>query len=315
MPTPRRLAVAAVLAALALTTAPAPAGAATAGAATAGAATAGALDVGRLVLSPTDAGYVGDLRITVRNTGTEAVAPQVYVTEPVAGSWSGAGYEFCQEAVPRRTPRVFECRLSLIEPGASHTFAASFTVRTAPRPYAMAVSGGTVNASVNEPPADLGHAAFATRFRATDGSLRDPRPYVQDTEADARFAGADVARLRQRPDGSWAGTLRVSARRLGDAAHQWLYLTTALPAGVRLEGTEPIEAPCWDECYVPGGPFMEGERRTFDLLLAADPGTAPGRARHGHGDAVGAVVRRHRARPGSGQQHGQVRRGRDPVEP
>ena len=100
---------------------------------------------------------------------------------------------------------------------------------------------------------------------------------MQDTDADARFAGADVARLRQRPDGSWAGTLRVTARWRGDAAHQWLYLTTALPAGVRLEGTEPIEAPCWDECYVPGGPFMEGERRTFDLLLAADPGTAPGR--------------------------------------
>ena len=112
MPTIRRLAVAAVLVALALTAAPAPAGADT-----------GALDVGRLVLSPTAAGYVGDLPITVRNTQPEAVAPQVFVTEPVAGSWSGAGDEFCQEAVPRQSPRVFECWLGLIEPGGSHTFA------------------------------------------------------------------------------------------------------------------------------------------------------------------------------------------------
>jgi hypothetical protein len=54
-------------------------------------------------------------------------------------------------------------------------------------------------------------------------------------------------------------------------------VNTALPAGVRLDGTEPAEVPCWDECPVPGGPFMEGERRAFDLLLVADPGTAPGR--------------------------------------
>jgi hypothetical protein len=265
MPTTRRLAVAAVLVALALTAAPAPAGAGT-----------GALDVGRLVLSPAATGYVGDLRITVRNTRPEAVAPQVFVTEPVAGSWSGAGDEFCMEAVPRQSPRVFHCSLGLIEPGGSHTFAASFTVRTAPRPYAMAVRGGTVSASVVEPPVDLGTAPFATLFRATGGSLRNPRPYVQDTSADAGFAGADVARLRLRPDGSWAGTLRVEARWRGDAAHRTLYVNTALPAGVRLDGTEPAEVPCWDECPVPGGPFMEGERRAFDLLLVADAGTPAG---------------------------------------
>ena len=151
-----------------------------------------------------------------------------------------------------------------------------------------------------DPPADLGTAAFATRFRATDGSLRDPRPYVQDTSTDARFAGADVARLRPRPDGSWAGTLRVTARWRGDAAHWTLYVNTALPPGVRLDGTEPAEWPCWDECPVPGGPFMEGERRTFDLLPGGRPKHGARPARHGRSDTVGAVERRHGARPGAG---------------
>jgi hypothetical protein len=93
MPASRRLAVAATLAALALTAVPAPA-----------AAEAGTVDVGRLVLNPTAAGYVADVRITVRNTTAAPAAPHVLVTEPVAGSWSGAGAEFCMEAVPASRP-------------------------------------------------------------------------------------------------------------------------------------------------------------------------------------------------------------------
>ena len=68
-------------------------------------------------------------------------------------------------------------------------------------------------------------------------------------------------------------------RYAGDAAHDELWVNGIdLPAGVTVWSTDPESNPAdWvGRVPVPGGRFMAGEQRNFDLVLRAADGTAPG---------------------------------------
>ncbi|MEV4758335.1 hypothetical protein AB0J86_24900 [Micromonospora sp. NPDC049559] len=156
-------------------------------------------------------------------------------------------------------------------------FAVDFEVLTTPRPYPMTAGGGAITLSSGSGNA-LDEASFTASFRSTSGSLRNSRPYVQDTTAAASIT-ADPASLTltRQADGTFAGQLSTSVRYAGDAAHDDLRIeAVGLPAGVRLSGTFPASPCFFSSCTVPGGRFMAGERHFVDLLFTADPTTSVG---------------------------------------
>lgn len=238
-----------------------------------GADAAGEATVGRLVLQPSDRGYQGELPVTVTNHGDSSTA-RLLVTEPVAGSWRGTvSNEFCMVTTPKQYLRTFDCWL-LVAPGESRTVTVRFEVLTRTRPYAMSAAGGQVAVQVGDDAP--GAAPFETVFRSTTGSLRHPRPYLQDTRARAAISTGEAV-LTRRADGSWAGWLPVTVRYRSDAPHNYLNVRSTLPAGTDIEATDPADLPAFGTGFVvPGGRFMEGERRTFRVLLTAPAGTQPG---------------------------------------
>ena len=270
--TRRRSAAAAIGAAAVLLAPAAGAVAAPAAATSEGAATA---SVGRLVLEPSTRGYQGDLPITITNDSDRDVS-HVLITEPVAGSWRGTvSNEFCMVAVPKQYVRTFDCAVP-VGPGKSYPFTARFEVLTRTRPFAMSVDGGQVAVQVGYESPVTTTTSFRTVFRSTTGSLTDPRPYVQDSSAQASIKTGE-AQLNRQADGSYAGWLPVTVRYRSDAPHNYLNVRAALPAGMDIVDMDPADLPVFaDGFVVPGGAFMEGERRTFRVLLTAPAGADPG---------------------------------------
>ncbi|MGC3864121.1 hypothetical protein ACPSM1_28505 [Micromonospora chersina] len=252
----------------------------------AAAPTGGQLDadvsVGRLVLDPTARGYQGSLPITVTNRGPAATYFSVTIVEPVAGSIGNVSPDSpCVYLSPQDNRRVVNCMVPgpNLEPGEARPFSVAFQVLTPPRDEAMIAEGGKVSVNVGDGnPAVGDRASFAARFRSTSGSLRHPVPYVQDSQARASIRTAGGVTLVRQEDGSYLGRLPVSVGWAGDAAHEYLSVeATTLPAGVRIWGTDPQDMPSFFTSFqVPGGRFMTGEQRSFDVLLRADPGTEPG---------------------------------------
>ncbi len=240
------------------------------------------VSVGRLVLNPTERGYRGSLPITVTNRGRADTYFSVTIVEPVAGSIgnlspdSPCGYQGLQD-----NRRVVNCMVPGpdLKPGERRSMTVAFEALTTPRGVAMIARGGRVEVNVGDGSAAVGDAEnFAARFRSTSGSLRKPVPYVQDSQARASIGAAAGATLVRQEDGSYQGRLPVTVRWAGDAAHDRLFVeATTLPAGVQIWGTDPQDLPSFfTEFVVPGGRFMAGEERSFDVLLRAEPGTVPG---------------------------------------
>ncbi|MFF0469209.1 hypothetical protein ACFYPX_17465 [Micromonospora zamorensis] len=240
------------------------------------------VSVGQLVLNPTERGYQGNLPITVTNRGRADTYFSVTIVEPVAGSIgnlspeSACGFQGLQD-----NRRVVNCSVpgDNLKPGERRSFTVAFQALTTPRGVAMIARGGRVEVNVGDGSEAIGDAeSFAARFRSTSGSLRNPVPYAQDSQARASISTAAAATLVRQEDGSYQGRLPVTVRWAGDAAHDLLFVeATTLPAGVQIWGTDPQDMPSFFTNFVvPGGRFMAGEERSFDVLLRAEPGTVPG---------------------------------------
>ncbi|WP_422772861.1 hypothetical protein ACN28C_07750 [Plantactinospora sp. WMMC1484] len=251
------------------------AAASTANVAVAAASTANVAD--RLVLEPTNFGYRGSLQAELTYRGSEPGRATYVITEPVPGSYQNLEWGIsCYsggEYLPDGRVRV-ECDVpgGNLQPGEQRTFSVDFEVLTAVRPFAMKAGNGRLAVEVGgEVVTD---ETFRTRFRSSTGSLEDPQPYVRDEQPEAGITAGDLTLVRQ-PDGTFEGRLPLTVRYDGDAPHTGLFLLTSnLPAGVFETYTEPNDG-CAHFC-VPGGQFMEGEVRSFDLVFAASAQTPLG---------------------------------------
>jgi hypothetical protein len=244
------------------------------------------VSVTRLILEPTDRGYVGSIRITVRNTSTQPIVPSVGFVEPVAGSWLritpiGGCDTYLDGFDPPASPRRITCRLDrILAPGEQIRLTAEFQALTRTRVYAMSASDATVYVGDGFAEGEYsGSATFTTRFRSTGGSLANPRPYVQDTQTNATLTTADEVVLARMPgpDYNFVGRLTVTVRWRGDTPHQHVSVSASQPEGVGILRTDPPSGSCgFTSCEVPGGPFMPGEVRTFDLFLSGSTELEPG---------------------------------------
>ncbi|WCN80952.1 hypothetical protein [Micromonospora sp. LH3U1] len=239
------------------------------------------VSAGRLVLEPTEGGYQGTLPVTITNRSRIAEYYSIQVLEPVAGSFDGLRPTgACVNGGRVENRRVMACGVDGpdLKPGERRTLSVTFEVRTAPRSYAMIAKGGRVEVVPGHTQQVADGANFTARFRGTDGSLRNPRPYVQDTSANASLtAGTDALTLTRQADGTYAGRLPVTVRYAGDAPHDYLAVRAALPAGVEIAGTDPQDSPSFGEFFdVPGGRMNAGEVRTFAVLFRAPTETVVG---------------------------------------
>lgn len=239
------------------------------------------VQAGRLILEPTERGYRGELPVTVTNLGGTGDSFALEILEPIAGSLRGAGPDAAclplGDLVDGR--RVTECSPPLyLEPGQTGQATLSFEVLTAVRPYAMVAGSGTIKATVHYQEEPAGTDSFGTLFRSADGKLRPAKPYVQDTEIKASIA-AGATTLTRVADGRWFGRVPMTVRWAGDAAHDDLWVDgISLPSGVQVWATEPDSGPAVTETrlLVPGGRFMQGEERSFDLVVVAPAETPAG---------------------------------------
>ncbi|AVT39172.1 hypothetical protein [Plantactinospora sp. BB1] len=233
--------------------------------------------VGRLVLEPTDRGYRGSVPLTVSYRGRGTADLRVTVTEPVAGAFANLDSDFPCLFAEREGElrRDIECGANPIRGGERREYTIDFGVLTTTQAYAMSAVGGAVAVrTVDAQPLTVS-TGFDTVFRSTTGSLRDPRPYVQDTQTDASVQ-AGAATLVRQPDGSFLGRVPLVVRYDGDAPHDTLQLEALLPDGVQVRGIDPSAVCAFPWCEVPGGRFMPGEERAVELLIGAPAGTAPG---------------------------------------
>ncbi|MDW5324687.1 hypothetical protein [Plantactinospora sp. KLBMP9567] len=233
--------------------------------------------VGRLVLEPTERGYRGSVPLTISYRGTETADLSLTVTEPVAGAFAAVDSDFPCFYGQRdgELRRDINCGANPIRAGERREYTLDFEVLTTTRAYAMSAVGGAVTVQTADSRPVTVTDSFDTLFRSTTGSLRNPRPYVQDTQTDATVT-AGAATLVRQDDGSYLGRVPVTVRYDGDAPHDGLQLEAVLPDGVQLRGISPEAVCLFPWCEVPGGDFMPGEERSMELLVSAPAGTAPG---------------------------------------
>jgi hypothetical protein len=83
--------------------------------------------------------------------------------------------------------------------------------------------------------------------------------------------------LSRQPDGRLLGRMPVTVRYGNDAPTFMLDVVAALPSEVAVHHVEPQDMPSFPDWFtVPGGRFMPGEERTFDVFLSAPTGTPAG---------------------------------------
>ncbi|MCW3820386.1 hypothetical protein ONA91_38740 [Micromonospora sp. DR5-3] len=234
----------------------------------------------RLVLEPTDRGYVGTLSATVTNNGPTATQFNLTFLEPAGASagdlvpsdtcwWSASG-------VGVRLRIMCGGSTTWLEPGASQTYGLKIQVLTTPRDYAMVVDDGSVGVLVGNSEQPVASAPFTTLFRSTKGGINKPKPYVQATQTDISLRASAVTLDRQ-PDGSLKGRMPVTVRYGNDAPSFLLNVRASLPAGVWVDHIEPQDLPSFPEAFtVPEGRFMPGEERSVDVILTAPAGTPAG---------------------------------------
>ncbi|MGI5147370.1 hypothetical protein ACQEVC_13495 [Plantactinospora sp. CA-294935] len=232
--------------------------------------------VGRLVLEPTDRGYRGSMPLTISYRGTETADLSVRIVEPVAGAFEDFDFGmpcFYGER-PGELRRNIDC-WDQIQGGDHRAHTVEFEVLTETQAYAMSAIGGAITVTTTDDRPSTVTKSFETLFRSTTGSLRNPRPYMQDTRTDASVTAGSATLVRQ-PDGSYLGRLPVTVRYDGDAPHDALQLESVLPDGVQLYHIEPSDVCAYPWCTVPGGEFMQGEERSVQLVFTAPVGTTAG---------------------------------------
>jgi hypothetical protein len=241
------------------------------------------VQAGRLVLEPGARGYHGSLPVVVTYHGDQPDYAGITIVEPVAGAFTGLRPEEACGFNPQENGlREIGCGVpgGDLRPGERRRFVIDFEVLTAPRDYAMSAPATPIEVSLGNAAGGTASATSATLFRSTTGSLRDPRPYVQDTKSDISVTAQDATLVKQ-DDGDYAGRVPVTVHYTGDAPHFELGADIALPDGVEFHGVDPSEACGTTQCSVPGGRFMAGETRTFDLLVSAPATAATGPAGSG----------------------------------
>jgi hypothetical protein len=234
-----------------------------------------AVQAGRLVLEPGERGYRGFLPVTITYQGDVSTGANIGFLEPIAGAFVDVHpAEACVSGPSDDGRRDTSCFLADLQPGETRQVRLEFQVLTTPRAHAMRAADTALEVALHSDPAVRATAASRTLFRSTTGSLSQPQPYAQDTRSDLSVTAGD-ATLTEQPDGGFAGRVPVTVHWAGDAPHYDLDAQFALPAGFTWTGTDP-SAPCSASCPLPGGLYMQGESRTFDLLVSAEAGTTPG---------------------------------------
>ncbi|WP_341718092.1 hypothetical protein QQG74_30650 [Micromonospora sp. FIMYZ51] len=231
----------------------------------------------RLVLEPTDFGYRGSLDVQLTYQGSAPGRARYVITEPIPGSYQNDEWGItCYSGGKRLSDgriRV-ECDVpgGELQPGEVRDFTIDFEVLTTVQPYAMKARKGRLAVTVDGQV--VTDETFRTRFRSATGSLKDPQPYVRDTQPDAGITTGDLTLVRQ-PDGTFEGRLPITVGYRTDAPHHAHYLITSnLPPGVYEMQTDPFDG-CAHFC-VPGGQLMEGEQRSFDLIFTGPADTPLG---------------------------------------
>lgn len=254
-------------------------GAAPARAAAPSGASSVTVTVDRLILDPGDRGYRGTLAFALEYRGSRPTYFNLWFTEPVAGSFIGIQpSDVCGwDGTDAAGRRMMWCGVpgGDLLPGRQHRFALDFQVLTTPQSYAMTAPDSVLTVQSGSDATVSGSAPFGTLFRSTSGSLDQPQPYVQDTRSDISVVTGDATLTRQ-TDGTFAGRTSVTVRHGDDAPHFELSAQLDLPAAVHLDDLDPSDVCMGSYCAVPGGKFMEGEVRTFDLLLSAPADTPAG---------------------------------------
>ncbi|MET9297765.1 hypothetical protein ABZX66_00430 [Micromonospora aurantiaca] len=235
------------------------------------------VDTETLVLTPTGKGYVGTLTTTISNRGRADATAGLRITEPAGGSFTGLdnGSPWFTVGMEQNR-RVLESYGGRVTAGTSVTLRLDFQVWTTARAYPMTALGGSVAVVPDGGTRVSDRDSFRTVFRSTSGSVRNPRVYRQATETDLTISGGDVTLTRQ-ADGALLGRTPVTVRYGNDAPSFRLDVRASLPAGVEVWATDPQDLPSFPDWFdVPGGRFMPGEERTFDVVLRAPAGTPAG---------------------------------------
>lgn len=268
-----RLSLAAVAAAVAVVAAPA---GAVQAAATAYPAT---ITNTRLILNPTDRGYAGSMQFTVTWRGTEPnFNLNVEVTEPIAASWKTIDpLAPCTINYGADNRRTLDCILDGFTPGQSRTYTFGFTALT-PAQFRPMIAGGGKLSVIDGLAGWVSKVHdFSAILRGTNGKIKNPTPYVQDTRTDITFTTGSSVTLVRQEDGRFVGRLPMTVRWNGDAPNYEAWADMALPSGWFAAGTVPSsDMPCFTGCTVPGGALFDGDVRTFDMLIQAPEDTARG---------------------------------------
>ncbi|WFE36898.1 hypothetical protein, partial [Micromonospora sp. WMMD998] len=238
------------------------------------------ISAGRLVLTPTDRGYVGTLTATLTNPSPTDPGVELFITEPAGASFVGVepGDNPCLPDRLERNRVVMHCSANGVPTPGTKTLRFNFHVWTTARDYPMTARGGSIAVgSWTEDGTEITDTArFQTLFRSTTGSLRHPRGYRQATRPDASIRGGNVT-LTPRADGTLEGRMPVTVRYGNDAPSYGLEVAANLPPGVVVWTTDPPVDPSFPDSFgVPGGRFLPGEERTFDVVLRAPAGTPAG---------------------------------------
>lgn len=235
--------------------------------------------VDQLILEPGDRGYRGSLAVVVKFQASQPTYFNLSLTEPVAGSFDGIQPpEACWwEGIDPAGRRIMGCAVpgGELAPNRPYRFTLDFEVLTTPQSYPMVADDGVLTLQSGRDSTVSATARFATLFRSTSGSLEQPQPYVPDTQSNISITAGEAPLTRQ-ADGTFSGRATVTVRYGGDAPHWELSAWAELPAGIQFDGIDPPDACGGLYCPVPGGKFMEGEVRTFDLLLSAPADTPVG---------------------------------------
>jgi hypothetical protein len=239
--------------------------------------------VNQLVLEPGEYGHTGKLGIVIRNNTDAPIEGAFTIAVPIASSIAGVDDAACGFGSPDGGRHIHYCNSlnGAVAPGKALRLTVRFRTLNKPQAYPqIAKTLGTVEAGGVT-------ADFTTRFRSTTGSLRNPKPYVPDTQSALTVTAADVTLARQ-ADGSFVGRVPVTVRNDGDAPHYALLTELVNPESLLWPDIEPSDVcvgagylpipPGYDGvgCTVAGGPLAEGEQRTFEWVLTAPAGTPAG---------------------------------------
>ncbi|GLY98664.1 hypothetical protein [Actinoplanes sp. NBRC 103695] len=234
-------------------------------------------------------GHTGRLRFTIHNGTDRPYLDGVQLTEPIAHSFYGlslvGGDQMSCGLEGREGGHgLWGCMIDPpIPAGSTQIIEATFRSVAKPQPFARAAEqSGLIDV-------DGARATYPVLFRATDGSIDDPRPYTPAPLPHLTVTAAGAVTLTRQGDGDFEGRLPVSIHNDGDASHSFVPLELALPAGLSdWPWVEPdggcsadgaLPAPpggsSW-QCGVNWPSLAEGQTLDVEYVLQAPADSDPG---------------------------------------